>query len=514
VKSLRAIWEIAKAGFLQRVRQFSFVAFCALLIFFTLWFVPRPEGFTAITIEPDVFLQGSDPSWMPMSSAMCGGMMLCVFGFAYLFGAVRRDRANGVLSLLRTSPTKRAAYLFGKLISNTMLLLCLLGVIMVSTFVMMEIRFPGRFLSAWDFFSPFLALIFGLPFVSSFALLMECIPFFGRKSGLCMMLFLCVSIVIVMLPSMGIQSSRRLSVLDFTGYFWMRDSISAAAYSAAGHPITKITILSGFNSGKAGLKALAFHGLIPSVSYSLDKLLLLAVSVLLTALASCMLPKTEKASLLPKLSPVSPKEEKVSRAPVYRFGLLQSELRKMLFGQQPLFWWIGAAGLWIACVFSPLDAVRSTLLTLEFAWLMPVLSHMGCMEHQSGMTEVLRTISGAMVRQASASWRAGAAITLITVAPPLLRFLISADWAGFLSALIAALLLPSVALFLGEWSVSNRPFEVLLLVLCMLALNMPTLFWTEEFSTASCVRMAVSALLIAGLRLLAFFKRKVQKAYR
>jgi hypothetical protein len=513
VKSLRAMWGIAKADFLQRVRQFSFVAFCALLIFFTFWFVPRPEGFTAITIDPDVFLQGSDPSWMPMSSGMCGGMMLCVFGFAYLFGAVRRDRANGVLSLLRTSPTTRVAYLFGKLISNTMLLLCLLGVIMVSAFVTMEICFPGRFLSAWDFFSPFLALVFGLPFVSSFALLMECIPFFGRKSGLCIVLFLCVSIVIVMLPSMGIQS-RLVSVLDFTGYFWMRDSISAAAYSAAGHPITQITILSGFNSGKSGLKALAFHGLIPSLSYSLDKLLLLAVSVMLTALASCLLPKTEKESLLPKLSPVSPKEEKVSRAPVYRFGLFQSELRKMLFAQQPLFWWIGAASLWIACVFSPLDAVRSTLLTLEFAWLMPVLSHMGCMEHQSGMTAVLRTIPGAMIRQASASWHAGAAITFIAVASPLVRFFFSADWAGLLSTLIATLLLPSMALFLGEWSASNRPFEVMLLVLCMLALNMPTLFWADDFSAVSCVRMTVAILLTAGMLLLVFLKRKAQTAYR
>lgn len=517
MKPSRAVWGIAKADFLERIRQFSFIAFCALIIFFTFWFVPRPVGFTALNIEPGVFLQGSDPSWMPMSAAMCSGMVLCVFGFAYLFGSVQRDRESGILSLMRTSPTKRAAYLFGKLISDTMLLLCLLGVIMVAAFVTMEIRFPGRFLSPWDCFSPFLAVVPGLVFVASFALLMECVPFLGRKSGLSIALFLCVSVVILMPATRGINPYRLISVFDFSGFLWMRDSISAAAYSVFGRPVTQINILSGFHSGGSGLKVLAFHGLVPSVSCFLDKLVLLLISVLLTFLAASLLPKMEKVSLLPKLSPAKSKGQAASsrQVPAYRFGLFEAELRKTLLGRQPLFWWIGAAGLWIACLFSPVDTVRSTLLTLEFAWLMPVLSHMGCMEHQSGMTAVLRTVPGAMVRQASACWRAGTAVTIIAVAPALLRFLCIADGAGFLSALIAALLLPSMALFLGEWSASNRPFEILLLILCMLALNVPTLFLADGFSAASCARMAAAVLLAAGMLFLSLCKRlAAQKAYR
>lgn len=517
MKPSRAVWGMARADFLERIRQFSFTAFCALIIFFTFWFVPRPTGFTALTIEPGVFLQGSDPSWMPMSAAMCSGMMLCVFGFAYLFGSVQRDRQSGILSLMRTSPTKRAAYLFGKLISDTMLLLCLLGVIMVAAFVTMEIRFPGRFLSPWDFFSPFMALVPGLVFVSSFALLMECVPLMGRKSGLSIALFLCVSVLILMPATRGINPYRLISVFDFSGFLWMRDSISAAAYSVIGRSVTQINILSGFHSGGAGLKALAFHGIVPSLSFFLDKLVLLGVSALFTLLAASLLPKTEKVSLISKLPSVTPKGEKASHGyiPVYRFGLFQSELRKMLYGCQPLFWWIGAAGLWIACLFSPVETVRGTLLILEFAWLMPVLSHMGCMEHQSEMTSVLRTIPEAMVRQASACWRAGTVVSLIMVAPVLLRLLCAADGAGFLSALITSLLLPSMALFLGEWSASNRPFEILLLILCMLALNVPTLFLADGFSAASCARMVVSVLLAAGMLFLSFFKRlAAQKAFR
>lgn len=150
MRTARAVWGVAKADFLERVRRFSFVAFCALAVFFTFWFVPRPTGFTALVIDPDVFQQGSDPSWIPMSAAMCGGMMLCLFGFAYILHSVRSDRENGVLSLLRTSPTKRAAYLFGKLLSDTLLLLCLLAAVLVGAFLVMEIRFPGRLLRSTD----------------------------------------------------------------------------------------------------------------------------------------------------------------------------------------------------------------------------------------------------------------------------------------------------------------------------------------------------------------------------
>ena len=210
MKTMRAVWGVAKADFLERVRRFSFVAFCALAVFFTFWFVPRPSG----------------PSWIPMSAAMCGGMLLDLFGFAYLFNSIQRDRESGVLSLLRASPTKRAAYLFGKLISDTLLLLCLLIAILAGAFLIMEIRFPGRFLVPWDFFSPFLSVVPGLIFVSAFALLMECAPLFRQRSGLSIALFLCLSVSILSLASMDINPYRLISVFDAGGLSRRRDGPS------------------------------------------------------------------------------------------------------------------------------------------------------------------------------------------------------------------------------------------------------------------------------------------------
>ncbi len=512
MKTARAVWGAAKADFLERARRFSFLALCALAVFFTFWFVPRPAGFTALVIDPGEFVQGGDPSWIPMSAAMCGGMLLCLFGFAYILNSVRRDRESGVLSLLRTSPTKRLPYLLGKLVSDALLLLCLLAAVMAGAFLIMEIRFPGRFLPAWDFFSPFLCVVPGLIFVSAFALLTECAPLFRRRSGLSIALFFCFSIAVLSLAAVDINPHRLISVLDFSGYLWMRDSISAAARSVTGRPLTQISIFTDSHVGGANLKILAFHGLAPSVLYLTDKLVLLAASVLLTVLASRLLPKTEKVSAARRPSPAPSKAKGSFRpaVPACRFGLFPSELRKAL-GPQPAFWWACAAGLWTACLFSPMETVRSALFALTFAWLIPVFSRMGCMEHQSGMTSVLRAVPGAMARQALACWQAGAAVSLVAALPALVRLFCLADGAGFLSALIFALFVPSMALFLGEFTASNRPFEVLMLILCFLALNVPSLLVADRFSDSAGLRMNAAVLLSACMLFLAFGKRRNER---
>lgn len=507
MKTLCAVWGVAKADFLERVRRFSFITSCALAVFFTFWFVPRPTGFTALVIEPNIFRQGSDPSWVPMSAAMCGGMMLCLFGFVYILNAVGHDRKSCILSLLRTSPTNRVAYLFGKLISDMLLLCCMLAAVMAGAFLIMEIQFPGRFLSPWDFFSPFLCVVPGLLFVSAFALLMECVPVFRKRSGLSIALFLCLSVTLLTFAAMGIDPHRLISVFDFSGYLWMRDSISAAARSMTGLGITHISVFTNSHVGGSNLKVLAFHGLVPSVSHLLDKLVLIALSILITYLASHLLPKMEKPAFLSKASPVPSKAIISSRpkAPAYQ-GVLHAELRK-LTGPQPVFWWVCATGLWIACLFSPMGTVRNTLFVLLFAFMIPIFSRMGCLEHQSGMTSILCTVPGAMLRQASACLRAGVMISLIAAFPMLIRLLFLADGAGLLSVLLFSLLVPSAALFLGEWTATNRVFEILMLILSFITLNVPALLIVDGFSAFSGTKIAMIILIETGMLVLSLGKR-------
>ena len=116
MKTLQGAFGTAKADFLSRTRKFSFAAFAAFLVFTVFWFIPKPSGssFSAMVIEPNRILQASDPSWMPMSAAMCGGMFLCLLGFVYVKNTVWHDYELGIFSYMQVSPMKRSAYAFGK----------------------------------------------------------------------------------------------------------------------------------------------------------------------------------------------------------------------------------------------------------------------------------------------------------------------------------------------------------------------------------------------------------------
>ncbi len=109
----------------------------------------------------------------------------------------------------------------------------------------------------------------------------------------------------------------------------------------------------------------------------------------------------------------------------------------------------------------------------------------------------------------------GAPKALAAALPALVRLLCLADGAGFFSALIFAVFVPSMALFFGEYTGSNRPFEILLLVLCFLALNAPSLFIADRFSASSLLRMGVMILLTAAMLLLSLGRRRAgQRASR
>ena len=509
MRAFQGPFGTAKADFLNRVRKFSFAAFAAFLIFTVFWFMPRPSdsAFSALVIDPDRFLQGSDPSWMPMSAAMCGGMLLCLLGFVYIKNTVGHDVDLGIFHLVQISPLKRSLYLLGKLLSNVFLLLLFLCFMAAASFVTMMIRFPGRLIPIYAFFSPFLCVIPGLFFVAAFALLTDCAPGFRKSSGLSIAVFLGLFTMILFMGTMNVNPYRLTSIFDFSGYMWIRDSISDAARAVTGQPVTHINVLTNFHGSGTSLKALSFSGLTFSASYLTDKLILIAFSIFLTFLSSLMLPKSQKTAAARSKQSPRETESAPARIPAFRFGLSHSEAAILLKGQ-PAFWWIAAAGLWIANCFSPLNTVRSTLFPIAFAWMLPVFSTMGCLEHQTGVITILRTIPKAPFRLAFCCWNTGLAVSLLTGFPVLLRLLSSGDFVGFLSALIFVVFVPSAALFLGEWTKTNRAFEIFHLVLCYLMINIPTLvFVGDYFTTASALRTGGLVLITGAMLFLTFAKR-------
>lgn len=527
MKTGRSIWAVAKADFLDRTRRFSFLAISALTVFASFWCVPKKQGFRALVIEPNVFIQGYDASWVPMSAAMCGGMLMCIIGFVYIKNAVRLDRETGVMPLLQTSQLRRITYFFGKLISNFFLLSVLFAAVVLGACIMLLIQYPGQLISPYDFFTPFFCVLPGLVFISALALFMEAIPFFncGAGSGIGVAIFLSIFILILTFGSMGINPYRITSVFDFSGYMWLTNSIDAAVIPITGAKVTSINVFAGGGSYSAGanLKPLTFHGLMPSAEFLWDKAVLIIFSFALTALAAVLLPRREKAAHTAKTQKNISTDKKHNSAAVpqsLRYipvsavnysicAQIGAQLRMML--KQSVFWRIVSIGLFIACVFSPLETVRGTLLPLSLGWMLPVLSQMGCREHQCGMLDILRTIKNAPARQALACLHSGVSVSIITALPFLVRTLIFGQKIEFIACFIFVMFVPSLALFLGELTKTNRAFEIVFLFLCYIMMNIPSLIIPTEFSVnviVNCVVLLLAAIVMLSVTL---GKRAIEK---
>jgi hypothetical protein len=63
-------------------------------------------------------------------------------------------------------------------------------------------------------------------------------------------------------------------------------------------------------------------------------------------------------------------------------------------------------------------------------------------------------------RQLPAQWLAGFIVVLLMGSGAALKFMIGGDTVGLLAFLSGALFIPSLALALGVWSGSSKPFEI------------------------------------------------------
>jgi hypothetical protein len=140
--------------------------------------------------------------------------------------------------------------------------------------------------------------------------------------------------------------------------------------------------------------------------------------------------------------------------------LVRAELRLLLRGHG-WWWYAGAAGLFIACVASPMDAARTGLLPVAWIWPVLIWSQMGTREAQWSTGALIFSAPRAMPRQLMASYAAGVIVALATGGGLALHLLFVADLAGLGAWAAGALFIPALALALGVCSGSRKFFEAL-----------------------------------------------------
>lgn len=92
------IYQVMKADLLERVRRSSFLAMCVFAMFLAFFSVPDVEApLVSICMEPGIFSQGSNPSWIPIAIALCGGVLFPMIGLSFVKNNISMDRESGLL---------------------------------------------------------------------------------------------------------------------------------------------------------------------------------------------------------------------------------------------------------------------------------------------------------------------------------------------------------------------------------------------------------------------------------
>jgi hypothetical protein len=168
----------------------------------------------------------------------------------------------------------------------------------------------------------------------------------------------------------------------------------------------------------------------------------------------------------PELASVSQALPAIQLTPLNRaanrfsfINVLLAELKLLLKGQH-WWWYAGAAGLIIAALVNPIEITRQYVLPFAWIWHILLLSPIGNREARDNVQQMAFSSAAPMWRQLPAQWIAGFIVTFIMGSGAALKFLISGDSVSLLAFLSGALFIPSLALALGVWSGTSKPFEI------------------------------------------------------
>ena len=479
--SLSRLVAIAAADLRARFRRPAVLVLLGLLLAAASTTFPDPStgrGILSIGGRRAVYTSAA----LAVATAGLLPVLLGLFGFYAVSGAVGLDRRSGAGPLIGASPVLSSEYLLGKLLGSftllTVVTLAFSVVVMAVQVVHGEAPLqPLVFLAH--------VLVVALPAllaVASFALLFECVPFLSGRFGDVAYFFVWVIALSVPVflgnPDKGVFPAYA-AAFDWNGLGFLITEIQRVTGSGSmsigwgsapqgGAPVVFPGF--GFSAGMLARRAVAF----------LPPLALLPIS--LAAFdrfdpARRLVSSSTKASVFSRLSslfrPAAARllavvvpAERTAMKP----GVLSAALTDLLvtLRLRPLLV-VGIPSAAVAALVVP-PATAASLLSAGYVLLALLLADIGTREEQTGLARVFAASPGAGGRMAAVKLLSAGATALLLLAP----FAGKASVAHALAlpaALAGALFAAALAVALGQATGSPKPFVGLLLALWYVAVS-------------------------------------------
>lgn len=490
------IYQVFRADFLERTRRFSFMALCAAVMFLTFFSVPDVKApFVSVCIEPNVFYQGSNATWVPITIALCGGILFPMIGFGFVKGAISMDRNSKFLYICQSMNMKKSDYITGKFLSNLLMLTIVWFVAVVSAAVMLIFKFSDSMPGFYEYISPFMGIYPGIVFTAVFAVLLESLPLHDRFKNTIGISTLFIMFLISF--SSTDYSNPLIRIMDYSNYKWNMSSINSIVNPVIGHDVweTGILVPGGMFSESRGTKEIFFRGLLWDGNYFADKLFLIAISLMLVA--AIMVLEQEEQEIKHK---VEHNSVQLRLEHSYYLSHFMFELKLLLKGF-PKTAFILVIGLWGYSFFASLQYVQGYIWVITLIFAMPVFSQIGSREHEYNMTEYFTTIRFSLIKQTLYSYLWGVFVLLLISMPVVSKLVELHEYFSVFCYVEFSLFVPAIASFLGEYTKTRRAFETLFLLLCFLLINTPSFLLSGYVAITMGVGTLILLLTVLGKKI-------------
>ncbi|SHN47185.1 hypothetical protein [Cryptosporangium aurantiacum] len=512
-----ALFALAVADFRDRVRRPAFgMTLLATLVFAYLAAPPAEAGYALMQVGD--FRGTYNSAYVGTLLAVMTGGWLAVAGFYVVKNTVSRDEQTGVGQILAATPLTSRTYLFGKFLSNFLVLASMAGVVAVMAVVTLWVRGEASSLDLVALWTPFLLFPVSLiTLVAGAAVLFEAVPRLRGGFGnlvwgvAASMLTIASQVLMRFAPGLGFDPLGLTAVSDA-----MRQDVQAQ------HPGAEdVYLVIGLVTRSEQPERFTWtSGLDIDAGLLLQPLVLITLGLAFALVPALWFARFDTARRRPAAAPVGPVDGAASVAagadapaagagagargagapgagapgagapaadagggpgpdadrhpesvramtPAQRgwpFGRLVIGELRVLLSRTPRVWTIGVLGLIVAGAVVPLLAATTILLAVAWLWPVLILSRVGTQQCEHELTPIVAS-TPAPLRRLLAEWTTALLVTVVVGIGPLIRLLSIGDNAGAAAWMGGAVFIPTLALALGSLSRSPRTFQAVYLLL-------------------------------------------------
>ena len=479
MKTSRVLYHMVRADFLERVRRYSFL----LSLCFSIYL-----GYAVysgqVRLQLGNYRGENNSAWLGSVITLLATTFLTLIGFYIVKNTIQRDRETRVGQILATTPMSKTFYTISKTLSNFAVLAAMVLILVLAAILIQLIHGDGH-INLFALCAP--VLVFALCAVTvtaALAVLFESIPALSGGVGNILYFFLWIFLVSMSAASMVNGQSMTVyhRMADFTGLVSVMGQMEARLHAI--DPLYKGGSSFGIGDLNSTNKVFLWTGLQWNAIILLSRVMWVGIAGVIALLASIFFDRFDPSRARTNFRrnenvPVQAKPQKqvvgnlrpsiLSRLFAARpsirvknsfLVLVTAEFRLQIRGRS--WWWYAvAAALFLACLFSPIDASRSGVILAAWIWPILLWSEMGTREARFSTTSLIYSARNAFPGQLLASWAAGFLVALLTGGGLGLRLLAAGDFPGLLAWLAAALFIPSLALALGVFTGGRKAFEAL-----------------------------------------------------